>query len=163
VAEERARLRPVREGDEAFLERVYASTREEELALTGWSAAQKQAFLTGQFRAQHDHYRRHYPRARFDIIEIDDEAAGRLYVDRGANEVRIVDIALLPAFRGQGIGGVLLRALLDESAVAGRTVSIHVERMNPALRLYRRLGFQVAQDDGGIYLLMRWSPPANAS
>jgi ribosomal protein S18 acetylase RimI-like enzyme len=75
-------------------------------------------------------------------------------------EIRLVDIALLPEHRGRGIGGALLRGLLDEGAVSGRRVSMHVERSNPALRLYERLGFERVKDDG-IYWLMEWSLPGD--
>lgn len=156
----RVQLRPMRDADLPFLLEVYASTRADEVAQTGWPPDRQRDFLAMQFDAQHAHYQQHYPNARFDVVEVDGRPAGRLYVYRGEAETRIVDIALLPDSRGQGIGGALVRALLDEAAAAGRAVSIHVERMNPALRLYRRLGFEVARDEGGIYLLMRWSPPA---
>ena len=109
------------------------------------------------FRAQHDHYHRHYAGASFDVIEIDGEAAGRLYVARGESEARIVDVALLPAWRGQGVGTALLRGLMDEAAAAGKFVTIHVEQTNPAMRLYLRLGFEPVADHG-IHRLLRWTP-----
>jgi ribosomal protein S18 acetylase RimI-like enzyme len=82
---------------------------------------------------------------------------GRLYLSRWAREHRIVDIALLPEYRGAGLGTALLRDLLDEGAAAGKAVTIHVEKFNPALTLYRRLGF-VAAGEEGAYDLMRWKP-----
>jgi ribosomal protein S18 acetylase RimI-like enzyme len=110
-----------------------------------------------QFQAQHVYYQEHYAQAAFDVIEQDGEAIGRLYVDRRPDEIRIVDIALLPSHRRQGIGSAFLRDLLDEGARAGLPVSIHVERFNPALSLYERLGFQHVSDHG-VYYLMQWSP-----
>jgi hypothetical protein len=97
-------LRPIDQRDEQFLYEVYASTRVEELAQVAWSDEQKAAFLWMQFRAQHAHYQEHYPAATFDVIVIDGQAAGRLYVNRGADEIRIVDIAILPAWRNRRIG-----------------------------------------------------------
>ena len=155
--EPRPNFRPIRETDRAFLEHLYASTRTEELALTGWSETQKQAFLRQQFEAQHTFYRQHFADARFDLILLDDRPAGRLYVDRRADEIRIIDIALLPGYRNRGIGGRLLRELLAEAAAAGRPLRIHVERYNPALRLYRRLGFR-SVGDNGVYYLMEARP-----
>jgi len=152
-------VRPVEAADEAFLYQVYASTREEELAVLDWDAAQKDAFLRMQFAAQHHHYREHYPDAAFQVILADDRPAGRLYVDRWPGEIRIVDIALLPQFRNSGIGTLLLQDLLAEAQLAGKPVSIHVERFNPARRLYERLGFLTIADEG-VYLLMEWSPGA---
>jgi ribosomal protein S18 acetylase RimI-like enzyme len=154
-------LRRVRSSDERFLRDLYASTREAELAMTDWNEEQKAAFLRHQFDAQARHYGEHYPSATHDVIVVDDEPAGRLYVDRWPAEIRIVDIALLPAYRGNGIGASLLRELQAEGAASGRTVTIHVERFNPAQRLYARLGFESAADAAGpVYVLMRWAPPA---
>lgn len=152
-------LRSADHGDLAFLQRVYASTRQDELALTGWSPEQKEAFLAAQFQAQHAHYHRHYPHGRFDVIEVDGEPAGRLYVDRTQREIRIIDIALLPAWRAHGLGSRLLREILEEAGAVAVPVTIHVEQMNPALRLYLRLGFEPVADKG-VHWLMRWSPPA---
>jgi ribosomal protein S18 acetylase RimI-like enzyme len=151
-------LRTIRTQDREFLFRVYASTRAEELALTDWDETQKQAFLAQQFEAQHHHYQTHYRGARFDLIVLDDEPIGRLYVARWKEEIRIMDIALLPAFRNGGIGGRLLRNLLAEAAATNRRLTIHVERYNPALRLYRRLGFEPVSETG-VYLLLGLDPP----
>ncbi|CCF82961.1 GNAT family N-acetyltransferase [Nitrolancea hollandica] len=150
-------LRPVQPEDAAFLYRVYAGTREEELSRLSWDAAQKDAFLRMQFDAQHRYYQKQFPDAAYQVIRVNDCPAGRLYVDRNPDEVRIIDIALLPEYRGQGIGTTLLRSLLEEAGRANKPVRIHVEQANPALRLYRRLGFAVVADRG-IYVLMEWSP-----
>ena len=151
-------LRAVRAEDRDFLLRVYASTRAEELALTDWDEAQKQAFLAQQFEAQHHHYQTHYQGARFDLILLDSEPVGRLYVARWKEEIRIMDIALLPEYRNGGIGSGLLRELLEEAAATSRRLTIHVERYNPALRLYRRLGFDPVGETG-VYLLLALNPP----
>jgi ribosomal protein S18 acetylase RimI-like enzyme len=150
-------LRPAAPADMPFLQRVYGSTRAEELALTDWTDAQKDAFVAMQFAAQHAYYQEHYAEASFDVVLLDGQPAGRLYLARWAGEHRIVDIALLPEFRGRGLGSALLGAVMAEAARAALPVSIHVERFNPALRLYERLGFRVAEDKG-VYLLMKWSP-----
>jgi ribosomal protein S18 acetylase RimI-like enzyme len=155
------RLRPARASDRALLFQVYASTRADELAVVPWDEPTKQAFLAQQFEAQDVHYKRHYPDASFELIEVDGQPAGRLYVDRRDEEIRIIDIALLPPFRGRGIGGALLSELLDEADASGRKLSIHVERENRARMLYQRLGFTVAADDGGVYLLMERPPTSS--
>jgi ribosomal protein S18 acetylase RimI-like enzyme len=150
-------LRPAEPGDEELLFRVYASTRTDELAAVPWDDEQKEAFLRMQFDAQHAWYREHYAGASFDVIVAEGKPAGRLYVNRGRREIRIVDIALLPEYRGNGIGTSLLRDLLAEADGAGKRVTIHVERLNPALRLYEHLGFSVAEDKGVYLFLVR--PP----
>lgn len=162
MTETTTRLRPVSASDAEFLYQVYRSTRLEELAPVAWSDTEKEAFLRQQFALQREHYDKHYAATTlFHVIEIDGERAGRLYVARWPREIRIVDIALLPAYRGRGTGARLLQALLDEGARGGRTVSIHVERANPALRLYERLGF-VLVEERGAYLFMEWRPPTEA-
>ena len=150
-------LRPVREDDEGFLERVYASTRAEELARVPWSDEQKAAFVAMQFAAQSAHYAQHYTGMSSDVILVDGEPAGRLLVARWREEIRIVDIALLPAFRGRGAGSRLLGDLMDEATQTARPLSIHVERDNRALALYERLGFRPAGETG-VHLRMQWDP-----
>ncbi|SRR6266403_1681685 len=150
------RLRTVTPEDDSFLAGVYASSRAKELAVTGWSEEQKEIFCRRQFDAQSAYYAATYPEASFQIIERDGVSIGRLYVARWEKEIRIIDITLLPEFRGSGIGTKLLRKLQDEARSAGKSLTIHVERFNPALRLYERLEFQQIEDKG-VYLLMRWS------
>jgi ribosomal protein S18 acetylase RimI-like enzyme len=149
-------LRPVAEGDREFLVDLYGSVRAAELAHLPWNEAMRRAFVEQQFAAQDAHYREHYPGATLDVIEIDGEPAGRLYVHRGPSDIRIMDIALAPADRGRGIGSDLLRSLISEAEASGRTLSIHVEANNPARRLYERLGFGPAGEHG-VYLLMLYA------
>ena len=149
-------FRQATDADLPFLAQVYASTRTEELAATPWSDAQKAAFLDMQFRAQHTDYRNNYPGADWLVTMSGGEAIGRLYVVRWPNEHCIIDIAFLPLNRGKGLGEALLRDLLDEAAVVGKAVTIYVEKFNPAMRLYRRLGF-LTLEDKGVYDFMRWS------
>src|SRR5947209_5408468 len=106
-------LRRIKPEDDPFLARVYASTRAEELAVTGWSDEEKAVFCRRQFDAQAAHYRENYPGASFQVIESDARPIGRVYVARWEKEIRIVDIALLPEFRGSGIGTKLLRELQE--------------------------------------------------
>jgi GNAT superfamily N-acetyltransferase len=150
------RLRTARPEDEQFLRAVYASTRAVELARVLWSNEQKRAFTDMQFAAQDADYRRNYPDAQYSIIEVQGVPAGRLYVDRCSKEIRIIDIALLPEHQRTGIGTKLLRALQDEARAAGKTLTIHVEKFNPALRLYQRLGFRQIEDKG-VYLFLEWN------
>jgi len=150
-------LRPVTTEDRDLLYSVYASTRESELAGVDWTKEEKAAFLLQQFEAQDRHYREQYDGAVYDVIEVDGRPAGRLYVARWADEIRIIDIALLPKIRGRGIGTALLHHLLDEGARTGKWVTVHVEQFNPARGLYERLGFRWLRDVG-VYVLMQWSP-----
>lgn len=146
-------LRPIAPADREFLYHVYASTREDELAVVAWGEGQKAAFLRMQFDAQDRHYAEHYPNAQFQIILLDDQPVGRLYLDRRAHEIRIVDIALLAEYRNRGIGTTLLREILAEGDRAGLPVTIHVESFNPALRLYQRLEFRKVEERGVYYFM----------
>ncbi len=147
--------RPITADDDEFLCGVYASTRIEELAQTDWSDEQKDSFLHMQFRAQHAHYQTYYSDAKFQIILLNNEPVGRLYLAYWKNEIRLIDIALLPAYRGQGFGAAIMKKILAEGEQAGMPVTIHVEKFNPALHLYERLGFRPIEDKG-VYWFMEW-------
>ena len=151
-------LRPIAEEDLEFLLRLYATTRADEMAMvTDWSDEQKEWFVRMQFQAQHAWYQEHYGDAQFDLILMDGAPVGRLYVHRRAAEIRLVDISLVPDLRGKGIGSALLRELMAEAEAAGKPLTIHVEKYNPAMRLYLRLGFKPIEDRGP-YDLMEWKP-----
>lgn len=150
-------LRDVGSADREFLFQVFASTRDEELAALGWSGDQIEAFLRLQFEAQDRFYREHYQGTAYSVIECGGEAAGRLYLARWPDEIRIMDIALLPPWRGRGIGTTLLEEVIGEAEREGKRVSIHVERNNPARRLYERLGFREAEERG-VYIFMVREP-----
>ena len=153
------RARPATDADLEFLYRVYADTRREELSVLDWSDAQKAEFLRMQFSAQHQHYTTHHPDSSFQVLERGGVPIGRLYVDRRSDDIRVMEIALLGEFCGQGIGGALMREIQYEAEAEGKTVSIHVEQNNPAIGLYRRLGFREIGEEG-IYYLMEWRPTA---
>ena len=155
-------LQAASRADTEFLYEVYASTRAEELAPVPWSTAQKDAFLRQQFGAQDAHYRQHRPEAEFLVILDRGEPVGRLYVHESADQLILMDIALLPDHRGQGIGTRLVEALLARARARDVPVTLHVEAENPARRLYARLGFVDAGEDG-FYRRMSWRAPAQAA
>lgn len=151
-------LIPVTPEDEAFLYEVYASTRAEELAQVPWNEAQREAFLKSQFSAQQLHYRTYYPDSTHDIIHLDSQPIGRLYVARSAEGISILDITILPEHRNKGVGTPLVKRLMDEAAETGKRLTIYVESFNPSRRLFERLGFSKIEDDGVNYL-MEWRAP----
>jgi ribosomal protein S18 acetylase RimI-like enzyme len=147
-------LRRVVAADGAFLRQVFASTRTAELALVDWDETVKDAFIEMQFTTQQRHYTRAYPDASFQVIVVDGEAAGRLSVARSPKEIHVIDIALLPAFRGRGVGTALMENVLAEASASGAAVTAHVLRDNPARRWYLRLGFAFVEDRDP-YLFLR--------
>jgi len=153
-------LRPVAPGDEPFLQRVFAGTRQEEMARLPLPAEQKAEFLRMQFAAQSRHFERSHPQAAYLLILLDAVPAGRLYLDRAPGEIRVLDIALLPEHRGAGIGTAVLQDVLREAEGAGCRVTLQVARSNRARRLYERLGFVTTSEDE-VYLALE-RPAARA-
>jgi ribosomal protein S18 acetylase RimI-like enzyme len=149
-------FRLIETSDQDFLSAVYASTRQEELAQVDWNEDQKAGFLGMQFSAQHRYYQEHYTETDFLIILMDGQPIGRFYVAHWRDEIRIVDLAILPDYRNAGIGTQILRDVLAEATALKKPVRIHVERFNPAQKLYRRLGF-VKTGEHGVYDLMEWT------
>jgi GNAT superfamily N-acetyltransferase len=151
--------RPMTDEDLLFVAALFASTRAEEVAATGWPPEMQRAFLDQQHRAQHQHYRNVYPDAEWLIIERAGDAIGRLYLHECDAELLLMDISLLPEQRGGGLGGAILADLLALASGKGKPVSLHVEKFNPARRLYQRFGFTVMEEQG-IYDRMEWRPSA---
>lgn len=150
------RLRAERDVDDAFLCALYASTRTDELASAiGWSTARKADFLAAQFAAQRRHFRTRIAGCGFWVIERGSDPLGRLYLQESADRVLVVDIAMLPAERGYGLGSALLAAVIAAADDSAKPVCLSVEPTNRAVRLYRRFGFEVIGADGGRYRMER--------
>ncbi|MFJ4375473.1 GNAT family N-acetyltransferase [Pseudomonas japonica] len=147
-------LRALHPDDMAFIERLYAGTRAEEMSHSGWPAEQIAAFLHQQFNAQHTYYQAHFADGEFFIIEHQGQAIGRLYLFWGQTTLNLIDIALRPEWQNQGIGSALLQPLIGRADEQGLAIELSVETYNPAQRLYARLGFQVIKESG-VYLRMR--------
>jgi ribosomal protein S18 acetylase RimI-like enzyme len=152
-------LRDEQSGDEPLLFELYASTREEELALTGWDTATRQTFLTMQFRAMRQGYRSMFPQGQFSIILADGSPVGRVVIDRSPQELHVADIVVREAHRSRGIGGRVMKDLMAEAAKTGKPVRLQVLKQSRAIAFYQRLGFSRI---GGteIYDQMEWWPPA---
>jgi ribosomal protein S18 acetylase RimI-like enzyme len=156
---ERVELRPAAEADYEELVRVYASTRAAELAqVTWWDDAQKLDFCRSQYGAQKAEYEARFPDAEYDVILLGGRTAGRIWVGRAEDEIRLLDIALLPEAQGRGVGAALLRALIEEARASGKRLRHMVFMLNAdALRFYERLGFRVFEEFNG-YQHMEWAP-----
>jgi GNAT superfamily N-acetyltransferase len=152
-------LRPAAEADYEELVRVYASTRAAELAqVTWWDDEQKLAFCRAQYGAQKEEYDARFPGAEYDVIEVDGRTVGRVWVGRAAEEIRLLDIALLPEAQRRGLGAAVVAALIEEARASNKRLRHMVFMLNTdARRFYERLGFRVFEDLGG-YLHMEWVP-----
>ena len=145
--------------DMDFSAPLYALTREAELAAVDWPDEMKRTFCRQQFDAQHAHYRQHYPKAEFLIIEREGLPVGRVYFEHTIKELRLMEITLIAAARNLGIGGVISNALLRKAHAAGIPMGLHVEPFNPARHLYERQGFREIETRG-LYLYMVCEPQA---
>lgn len=161
-------LRAVRPEDRSLLYAIYASTREEEMALTGWDKDAQDRFLEMQFNA----FQLTYPvtkeelqnthidptgRIRYEdqVIELDGTPVGRLVLWRTNDEIRGADIALLTAYRSKGIGSHILRQMIEESNRKNKPIRIHVLKMNRAKELYERFGFELTGEHGFHFQMER--------
>ena len=153
-------LRAVTPADEEFLLSVYGSSREAELAQVEWAEGQKETFLRWQFDLQRREYDARFPDAKYQLILIDEEPAGRIWVGEDEEQIRLLDIALLPQFQKRGAGTLLLKELMQEAGRAGKLLRHMVFVLNnDAHRFYERLGFVVIEDVGA-YKHMEWRPSA---
>ena len=150
-------LRDERIDDEPFVADLYAETRHTELAPVPWNETQKHFFLRSQFALQRDYYRQHYKGAEFLVIVERDTPIGRIYLHQGHDEIRLMEIALIQQRQGCGIGTRLVGALGELANDDDCELTLHVERDNPAVRLYQRLGFTL-REERGVNLFLGRAP-----
>ena len=150
-------LRPQGKKDNEFIETVYYATREAELNLTNWTEQQKSAFALMQCMAQLSEYQTKFPGAAFQVIIFNKKSAGRFYTWENDTEIRLIDITILPQFRGKGIATALLKGLIKRSDKVQKKISLHVDPINPALQLYQRLGFIHVKNNGRHFYMERKS------
>jgi ribosomal protein S18 acetylase RimI-like enzyme len=149
-------LRKVTPEDDDFLLQVYASTREEELAQAQWAEGQKERFLRWQFQLQRREYDARFPDAKYDVILVDGVPAGRIWVGQDEQQIRLLDIGILPEFQNRGVGTVLIKMLIEQAKRENKALRHMVFVLNNnAQRFYERLGF-VMIEDLDAYKHMEW-------
>lgn len=151
-------MRPADAGDQRFMQQLYASTQNGELRMGGCDANTESLLIDLQFKARQTWFRNHYPNADLAVIMDRDRPVGRLYVDYGVEEIRILDICLVADYRNRGIGLGLLRSLQAQAARMRVPVRLSVLLGSPAQRLYQRCGFVNLGVDG-LHNSMEWQPP----
>lgn len=156
-------LRPEREGDREFRFALFCQSRPPEWSRVSIEPGMRVTLMRQQFRAQTVGYAGQFPRARFDIVEREGAPVGRIVVDREPGAIHIVDQAVVPSWRGRGIGTAIMRSIMAEAAGRGVPVNLEVGDSNdPSLRLYLRLGFAVVEELP-MYLNLRWTPPGDTA
>ena len=140
-------FKTIEDKDQLFIEKVYRSTREKELLFTYFTEAQKTNFILMQLTAQLADYKMNYKEATYQIIVYNKKSVGRLYLWETKNDIRVLDIELLPEYQGRGIGTEILSNIIKSARLKTKIVSLHVSQNNPAKNLYLRLGFKKISGD----------------
>jgi GNAT superfamily N-acetyltransferase len=157
-------LRPETDADGWLLEALFADLRAVELSLLP-DEPMRHAFIRQQVDARERGWRDAWPDADRLVIVVADEPVGRLLVDVAVDGMHVVDVALLPGRRGQGIGTAVLDAVLSQADARGAPCELSVDRGSPAKRLYERLGFVEVSCDELRHRMRRTpsSPQAKAA
>jgi len=155
-------LRPVRDDDLPFLYDLYARSRYDFQYVDWPSDEQRQQVTRMQFNAQYQHYHEHYPQSEHNVIIRTDVPSqprvGRIWTAYEDDHILVLDLNILPEHQSQGIGTHLINGKKDEATADGCPLRHHVEVDNEdALRLYRRLDFEIVEDMQSHYL-MEWRP-----
>ena len=140
-------FKTIEDKDQSFIEKVYRGTREKELLFTYLTEAQKTNFILMQLKAQLADYKMNYEGATYQIIVYNKKSVGRLYLWETENNIRVLDISLLPEYQGRGIGTEILSNIIMSAKLKNKLVSLHVAKNNPAKNLYLRLGFKKNSED----------------
>jgi len=152
------RLRPAEAADEAFIGQLFKTAKAEQFPGAGLPQAVLGALLEQQFRAQTSSYAAQFPAATSLIILERDNAIGRLLLHCEARRWHIIDIVLLPSFRGRGIGTDVIEMVASAaSRDAVRRLTLIVLASNAvARRLYARLGFvETGSAAGATHIAMQ--------
>ena len=150
-------LRPATADDENFLITVYKSSRGDDLRGLGWDENRINEFLEMQYQAQRTFDQSDYGRATDEIILCSGQRAGRLLADFREDEIRCVDLSLLPEYRNRGLGTLLVRKLQKQASAAQKPLRVQIIRFSRAVKLFERLGFSRTSETG-THFQMEWKP-----
>ncbi|WP_130473027.1 GNAT family N-acetyltransferase [Candidatus Magnetaquicoccus inordinatus] len=150
-------LRPARPDDEPFLAVLYRSTRQD-LRLIDAEDDFIEHLIGLQQQWQTVSYGENNPDAFVFIVEKLGDRIGRVIVHFGEQEVRIMDISLIPKVRHQNLGTGIMQALQRAATQVKVPLTLCVAKHNGiAKQFYARLGFQLAASDNMVDLLV-WQP-----
>ncbi len=153
-------LRPATDEDAAFLLEVYKSSRGEDLRELGWAEDRISEFLEMQYEAQ-QRFQGEHETATDEIVLLAENPVGHLMVERNDQEIRCLDVALLPEHRNNGVGTLLLGKFQDEARRESRPLRLQVIRFSRAVNLFERLGF-VRTSETGTHFQMEWVPESDS-
>jgi GNAT superfamily N-acetyltransferase len=148
-------FRPVTDADKDFLLELYQSSRGDDLRGLGWDEDRISEFLSLQHEAQQVFYQTDCQQALDEIVLIEGQPAGRLIVERREHEIRWIEISLLPAHCGAGVGTLLIQRLQDEARQVNKPLRLQIIRFNRAVTLLERLGF-LRTSETGTHFQMEW-------
>jgi GNAT superfamily N-acetyltransferase len=149
-------VRPALQQDEQFVYDVAYQVMHDHLHAHLWDPNIRHALLDLQVRSKNASYAAVHPGADYAIIMQDDQPVGRMIIDRSGEFYHLVDISIVPAHRGAGIGTRLVLALCMEAETIHKSVRLYVSITNPrAAELYKRLGFRVIEDQQTDILMER--------
>jgi len=148
-------LRPASATDDKFFLQLFQSSRGDDLRGLGWDEDRIGQFLEMQYEAQKNFQASDFPRASDEVILFNTTPIGRLIADRHADEIRLVEIALLGEFRNRGIGSEIIRNLQKDAGFQGKPLRLQVIRFSRAVGLFERLGF-TRTSETGTHFQMEW-------
>jgi ribosomal protein S18 acetylase RimI-like enzyme len=150
-------LRPVRNDEEDFWREVFCDSVSDHFSSLEMTENDLDNLLEMQFQAQNLDYRTNYPNASNDVILFNETKAGRVIHSTEHGDLHLIDLAVLSEFRNLGIGTKILKWLFGKSLRTRLPIRFYVEKMNPAFRLYEKLGFKVVTDVTS-HFQMEWRP-----
>lgn len=136
----------------AFIKELFFYHKTHELNACNFQPEMLVSLLEMQFRAQEMAYQQQFPEAEGFVLATGQRPVGWLLINK-AETYHIVNIIVHHDFRGQGIGAAAINEIIEQARNSNLSVTVNVDKNNPALKLYSRLGFRVAGKDE-VYVTM---------
>lgn len=138
-------LRQATDADYEFLYRLHVAAMKDLVArVWGWDDARQEQFFAD-----------HFDPAPSRIIVVDGEDAGVVAVVWGEADAFLASIEILPEYQGRGLGTAIIRHIIAAAEARGLPVRLRVLKINPARRLYERLGFVITGETETHSLMAR--------
>jgi ribosomal protein S18 acetylase RimI-like enzyme len=145
------------ENDSEFFMELFSEIKGSELLLHSWPPTIREQLLSMQYRGFMKSIQEEYPNHEDFLILFQSKMAGRLQIEKNDSFFRIINISLMPDFRGKGIGSYILKNILKEANLRQIPVELDVDVSNPAFFVYQNLGFNIIYCDE-VKILMKYFP-----